>query len=194
MLRKPTESFLWIFNDDNQRLYEGTGGRPQMATHIALTENLRNTKRIHELFKTLYKGEEGAALGPLGQPVEWCQIAQATQMPEALDTLVARYLDAGIPPQSIRILTGLGQETTLLRDKERVGGRYLRPHGKSATPDDIEWSTARKFKGLESPVVILVEIDQLRRDPRLRYVALSRGCALLAVIGTRSEIDFVKRG
>ena len=48
--------------------------------------------------------------------------------------------------------------------------------------DEITFSTIQGFKGLESPVIILCDVDDLESNQLLNYVAISRTKELLYVL------------
>lgn len=55
------------------------------------------------------------------------------------------------------------------------------------------FDTVRRFKGLERPVVLLTDVEDLT-DAELIYVALSRASVLLMVFGTPASLDRIRRG
>ena len=87
-----------------------------------------------------------------------------------------------IRPEQITLLTPHSRPNSLLRDLDDLAGWPL-----ADDPLDREGSllhtTIGRFKGLESDVVILLDLDP--DDPRCgrneRYVAASRACELLHV-------------
>ena len=59
--------------------------------------------------------------------------------------------------------------------------------GDSGNEKALRFSTAHSFKGLESPVAILLDFDECRnRDPQsVRYVAMSRARSLLVFLSSQ---------
>jgi len=87
------------------------------------------------------------------------------------------YTDQGLKQKDIVILTVKTMETSLLANQSSVGGYRL------ADPDKpgevgILFTTSRKFKGRESPVVIVVDMDEstfsTEGAKRVLYVGASR--------------------
>jgi len=58
--------------------------------------------------------------------------------------------------------------------------------------DKIIIDTIRRFKGLESPVVILVVTPEVALNEELLYVAISRARTHLFIIGEKLIIDRIK--
>lgn len=193
MLREPDESFLWIFNDPNQRLYQTAGIVRDIGPEYLLSENCRNTQSIHELFKNLYSQGMGAVRGPRGEPVVWQDHSTESSMRECLDAQLERLISGGISAQDITVLTTRGQTSTALSTFKR-SGRHTFSHRRTGTaPDTIVWETAHRFKGLESAVVIVCELGGILRSEQLRYVTLSRARSLLVILGLPRELQELRR-
>ena len=65
----------------------------------------------------------------------------------------------------------------------------------SACQRAFSWTSVDPFKGLESKVVILIEVDHITSDlvRMARYVGISRANSLLSVIWTKeAENEFQK--
>jgi superfamily I DNA/RNA helicase len=79
-----------------------------------------------------------------------------------------------VPPQDIVVLSAHGRENSQLRSA--LPGRYKLTDTRGERGRRVHFSSIRAFKGLESPVVILCELEDL--DPETRdqqlYVGLSR--------------------
>lgn len=188
MLVEPEKSFLWAFADANQRLYQRQWIPTGQLEEFALTDNLRNTKHIHRLFQHLYRGGEGAARGPVGDPVLWESFDDPAEWSTQLDRLVSGLTKSGIDPSDIVILTAAGQHSSALRFRAFVGGSPLAQYDSTARAGTVHWETVRRFKGLESRIVVLTEIEPLIRDAELQYVAFSRAVSLLLVLGKGEQV------
>jgi hypothetical protein len=182
-LRDPDEDLVWLFMDANQRVYEARLEVPKEFRPFDLTVNCRNTQAIaHEVLKK-YEGElEPEAIGPPGREVD---LIQTDDQPAAVAAIVERLCGKEeIPPQDVVVLSshnldrsevgqaGLPAPYTYVRDPVPLGPR-------------IRFSSIRGFKGLESPVVILCELEDLDDatiDQQL-YVGVSRArnyCVIVA--------------
>lgn len=183
-LRDTENGFLFVFYDDNQKLYSG-GGIPTEFLPFALTRNLRNTQQVHTMVMNYYRsGEIPTALGPIGRPVEVHLYANAAglkqQLRQALHRLVSQE---DVSPEDIVILTPRAAGRSQLWQFGSLGNFGLTDQW-SAGGADIYCTTVHSFKGLESPVVILAEIDeQVVLDlEAILYVGCSRAVSHLIVL------------
>jgi len=172
-LKDPEDSFIWLFMDDNQRVYDSDLSAPRDYATWDLTVNCRNTQAIHREVMKKYEGEvEPQALGPEGREVELYN----TDDPAAVITARIAELCGKdeVPPRDIVVLSSHGIEKSAVA---AAGcGDYTYTAEPEPTSPFIRFSSIRAFKGLESPVVILCEledIDEETIDSQL-YVGLSR--------------------
>jgi hypothetical protein len=68
LLVDPDRSPLYVFFDDNQKLFPVPTGLPFLHAPVQLTVNCRNTRRINELVMRFYKGGTIEAPGPRVRP------------------------------------------------------------------------------------------------------------------------------
>lgn len=133
-----------------------------------------------------YQGDDPPeAGGPEGHaPVVQAVAAGGEQaaMRHLLDELVNSQ---GIPVAEIVVLTPLGEAKSCLKEGNKLGNLSLTWKRKTAA-NQVLVSTIHKFKGLERPIVILIEPERAHegavRD-YLMYVALSRATSQLFVLG-----------
>lgn len=187
-LRASQESLLFVFLDTNQRVYPHAASLPAdvQLVPVRLTENLRNTRAIHDLCQMHYAGPPMSAAGPEGQPVEWV-IADARARGRELAGLVTRYIAEKVPPGDIAVIGP--------HPPWPVGTRLVgQPTVDCESVDDrsIVCDTIRRFKGLERAAVIVVADETVADGGELAYVAMSRGRALLAVIGDAETVSRLK--
>ena len=79
------------------------------------------------------------------------------------------------------MLTGRGRSTTELAGVERLG--VYRCDVPSTLTGVIGLDTIRRFKGLDSRVVILCELESVLDSPDLLYVGITRARVHLVVLG-----------
>jgi len=181
---------LYVFYDDNQNIYARAGTFPIQDEPFTLTTNCRNTAPIHVAAYKHYKGVPVSPPDIEGDDVQFDaspgRDAQAAKINARIVDLVARQ---GVVP---------GDITVLIADALRKADYYatLRrlPLPKPAIwleegirgSNTILIDTIQRFKGLESPVVILWGLDtiDLARSEELLYVGMSRAKSLLVVVGT----------
>ncbi len=182
LLRDPDEDPVWLFMDDNQRVYEAKLDVPREFRPFDLTVNCRNTQAIHREVMKKYKGEVVAEVrGPEGRPVE---LFKTADQPKTVAGLISEICGKGeVPPQDVVVLSAHGFDNSKARQAGAGPYEYVKepkPVGK-----EVRFSSIRGFKGLESPVVILCELedlDETSRDKQL-YVGLSRArnhCVVVA--------------
>ncbi|MEJ7655578.1 MAG: ATP-binding domain-containing protein [Thermoleophilaceae bacterium] len=184
-LRDEDESSAWLFTDDNQRVYDAILDVPREYRPFDLTVNCRNTQAIHREVMKLYEGDVVPEVkGPPGREIE----LHPTDDPRrTVKGVLARLCgQEEIPPQDVVVLSSHG----LARSEVARGGGgsygFVPERGKLGK--HVHFSSIRGFKGLEAPVVVLCELEDLdeeSRDQQL-YVALSRARNHCVVVAPKS--------
>jgi hypothetical protein len=178
LLEDPDRSPLYLFYDDNQRIFPVTTGFPISEEPFQLTVNCRNTQRINEVVRAYYKGETVEARGPEGLPVEAHFYDTETELLEQLETAVRSWInEAEVPPEQIALLSAHGPQRSALWQVDELGGIPL-------TDDPWEKgkilrSTVHRFKGLERMVVGIVELDGA--SDKVLYIGFSRPSVFLSI-------------
>jgi hypothetical protein len=194
LLEDPEQDILYVFYDDNQRLYAQQSGFPIQDDPYLLTVNCRNTQHIHQVVTNFYQagdsaaGAEPSALGPLGRPVEIVPYDLNYPLTEALHATLIRLIDLeDVPAHEIVVLTPL-------RTKSKLTNTAFPDTPLSDTwpppKNHVYWTTIQDFKGLEAAVVILSELEgwlagRVDLGPLL-YVGCSRARTHLAVLLPKS--------
>ena len=153
-----------------------------------LTLNCRNTQKI---------AEETAIIGgvdtprlrpeqPVGMSVEHRYWREASEVLKALTETINPLVKGGVPMEDIVILSPRRLENSALADIGQICDVPLVDCSRSLdTPQRcIKFSTIQSFKGLESQVVIIVDIDEVEEDwsQSLLYVGMSRARSHLTLI------------
>jgi hypothetical protein len=187
LLTDPDDGVLYIFYDDNQRLYGRHAAFPITSPPFHLTRNCRNTRRIHEAVMVFHDSSvTPECLGPDGEPPKHLEFSgnERQGIEEYIDGLIEKQK---VAPADIAVLTR--------RSKDRSA--WANPPNRplwSATWDlaasagKVLVSTVHAFKGLERPVVIVCELGSLdpEEEANLLYVAFSRAREYLAVVGLKT--------
>ncbi len=106
LLVDPDRSPLYVFFDDNQKLFPVPTGLPFLEAPFQLTVNCRNTRRINELVMRFYKGGTMDAPGPEGPPVDRHVYETEEELLAQLDEAVAHWIgEAEVAPDDIALLT-----------------------------------------------------------------------------------------
>ena len=185
-LTDDAEGGLFIYSDENQRLFNRFGRPPVPLVPLVLDHNLRNTKQIAEVFKPL---------APLRMRLEGGDGPAVTFVPtspdEALgaaDDQVDLLLDEGWEPGHIALLTTGKRHPVQVERQEELGqAGYWRTFWED---EDVFFGHVLGAKGMERRVVVLaINEDGTRQRFRERlYVGLSRATDRLVVVGDPASI------
>ncbi len=181
-LRDPDKALVWLFMDDNQRVYENRLEVPDGFRKFDLIHNCRNTQAIHREVMKKYEGEvEPEAIGPEGRDVV---LIQTDDQPAAVQAVVAELCGKEeIAPQDVVVLSSHGIERSAVA--EAGCGSYEFVDEPRTLGNFIRFASIRGFKGLESPVVVLCELEDLDDETidQQLYVGFSRArnhCVVVA--------------
>jgi hypothetical protein len=186
MLTDPDRSPLYVFFDDNQKLFPVPTGLPILEAPFELTVNCRNTKRINELVMRFYRGGTIEAGGPEGLPIDRHVYSSEAELLAQLEEAVGAWVgEAEVDPSDIALLTGFGDHRSALWKVDALAGIRLTddPWERNA----ILRSSIYRFKGLERMVVGLCELDGV--PEKALYVGLSRPSVFLSVFGSRRALN-----
>jgi superfamily I DNA and RNA helicase len=130
--------------------------------------------------------EETYCIGPWGKAPDWIEAKTVNDQWNILNQLIDILTNEEHVHQSdIIVLTPLGMGSTMFKNQSSVGSFNFVPYEKR-NDYTINWSTIRRFKGLESPVVILLEFEEsFKNHPRMEellYVGMSRAKSSLFII------------
>ena len=153
-----------------------------------LTLNCRNTRRIAE--ETAIIGGFSAPpfrLGhEAGMPVEHRYWRKPSNLLKILAEVIRCLMDDGVSTDDVVILSPRRLENSALYDVEQISSLPLVDCSRSldTAQKSIRFSTIHSFKGLESQVVIIVDIDEVDEDrsQSLLYVGMSRARSLLILM------------
>jgi hypothetical protein len=207
LLETPREDVLYVFHDPGQAIYRDDAVADLGLPEYPLDTNCRNAQPIHDVIRR-FAGENLAtlALHQGGRPPEIIATESDAEVVEAVRRLLHRLrVDEGVTPWDIAVLSGVSLEDSAVW-KHRTFGNEVLWNGQvddaghtlglasslvPAPPDDaILCDSIRRFKGLERPVVVLVELraDDRRLDQML-YVGASRARQHLAVVGSAAVLE-----
>lgn len=184
LLSDPADGVLFVFYDDNQRIFGPRGGYPIPPPHFQLTHNCRNTRRIHEAAME-YRDNRAPVQcpGPEGRAMEMIPVTEGGEA-AALRRVLHRLVgEEGIALADIVVLTPRGPKTSRLVEGTQLGNLSLT--WGAGDPRTVRCRSIQAYKGLESPVVILAEPERAHASNRdaLFHVAISRARHHLIVLG-----------
>jgi len=191
-MRDRQSGHLYVFHDDNQRVYGGKPAWPHDLVSFQLTRNLRNSKVICAQSLPFYAGKPLRAAGPDGRVIEWVKVEASSDLRAPLSTLIGRLTGTDeITPDDIAILArDIPQE--LLTPGLRLAGIPVYRAGEGR-PGEIIVETVAGFKGLERPVVLLVRPERMVDDDELMYVGITRARQHLVMVGRAETLDMLRK-
>jgi hypothetical protein len=181
------DGYLYIFYDNNQNLYGGTGdfGGLISIPPFILNQNCRNTKAIHDMVAKFHNNPQSlVCFGPDGRIPETIHFSGENDQIRQLQKIVQKLIiEEHISNQDIVILTPRGEKNTKLVPGLKLG-IFSITNQPPNHPSKIQVTSVYKFKGLERRVVILTEIDHRANTNRdmLMYVGCSRARTHLIIL------------
>lgn len=192
-LRSSEDSWLYIFYDENQRLYYRVSSFPVPEDDtFLLTKNCRNTKPVHDLAYRYYEGESIDDSGIDGTDPIIAKLDSPESQAKEITKLITKLInDDKVTPESIAVLIA-GQRKEyfydLLRNK-KLPKNVMWTREEHFQTSSVLLDTVKRFKGLERDVIFLwVSQDTVSNDALL-YVGISRAKSVLYLIGDRASLE-----
>jgi hypothetical protein len=203
LLYEPKLDVLYVFHDPAQAIYRDDVVETLGLVPYDLDENCRNPGPIHA-FAMAHAPDAPAtvALRDEGRAPELIEAEPGRPTLEALRAVLHRLrVDEGVRPWEIAVLVGGSLDESAVWLELRFGNEVLwngqvddagrtlglAAHDVPPQPSDtILCDSIRRFKGLERPVIVLVELrPEDKRAEQLLYVGASRATQHLVVIGPK---------
>jgi DNA helicase IV len=171
---------LYVYSDENQRIFARFGQPPVPLVPLVLDHNLRNTQQIAKAFGPLapmrmhLKGGEGAEVTFIA--------CDSQDVVDVADEQVDRLLDSGWEPEHVALLT-MGSRHPIQMERWAAEGQqgYWRAFWEN---DDVFYGHVLGCKGLERKAVVLcVNLKSTERAKEMLYVGMSRATDELVVVG-----------
>ena len=180
---------LYVFYDDNQNIYARAGTFPIRDEPFSLTTNCRNTAPIHVAAYRHYKGVPVSPPNNKGDELHFEESGNRDPQAAKINALIVDLVvKQGVSPGDITVLIA-----DALHKAEYYTALRRLPLPRLASwieegvrsPKTVLIDTIQRFKGLESPIVILWGLDtiDLPRNQELLYVGMSRAKSLLVIVG-----------
>ena len=181
-LKDPKAGGLYVFLDEGQRVFNRLGTVPIELAPFPLDRNIRNTKRIAQVFGSLCL-EQPKYAGLEGPPVRFVACSSDDAVGVADEEVVRVTESEGWPMGSVALLTTKHRHPVQTDIVERRGwdGYW----DDFFAEEDVFYGHVLGFKGLERPVVVLAinGFRDVTRAKEMLYVGLSRAQTLLVVCG-----------
>lgn len=194
-LRNSEKSWLYVFYDENQRLYSRVSSFPiPEPDTYPLTKNCRNSKPVHTLAYRYYEGEptddsgiEG--LNPTLIPSPTIE-TQAKQIARHITKLIH---DEGLLPESIAVLVASQPKDVFynLLEKETLPKPAKWSREEHFITNGVLVDTVKRFKGLERDVIFLWLDHQTLSNDALMYVGVSRAKSVLYIVSNAESLELL---
>ena len=153
-----------------------------------LTVNCRNTESIgKEVVAITGYTEQKYLLKVQGEPVDYIGWEDIEEEKCRIKELLKSLNTQGLSGESVVILSPRKRENSVVGQLDRYG-YFIGDYGQKDGEVQAYFSTIHSFKGLESRIVILVDIEGYD-DVKLMYTALSRARNKLYVFENRNAYE-----
>lgn len=182
---------FYLFYDKNQMVHSKNAPKyiEEADCKLTLYRNCRNTENIAFTSLRLLGSDKMPKLYPdavRGDLPELGFCSTKEDMIALLNSEIDKYIDDGF--HSITVLTCKTEESSIIADC-CIDSKYNYKRGY------VRFTTCRKFKGLESDVIIVIDIDKdtfSDEGEQLMYVGTSRARFKLSCIVNMSEVECLK--
>lgn len=183
---------LWVLGDERQAFWRRPAFPDAITTgaiRLKLSTQLRCPTGIAALAERYLEQPDGAPTFPTSTTM--VRLVETTPGAELdqLGTTLTELLRGGAKPADIAILTLAGQAASpLLKHETLAGQRLVRADSPDASQHLIA-DTFLRFKGLERPFVILVELaaGHASQYERRMHIAITRATSRLLVVATAAD-------
>ena len=205
LLRDSEMSELHVFYDQHQNLHGGANAFPWVfvrdfpegmwldrltppgwAGH-QLVLNVRNTRQIAEAAMKIVSDLQIEVNNVDGDEIE---LRPCSDPYKEVGKKLLELKRAQIPFSEVVVLTGRNRES--IQAMERAGqnqfGAFSWTNSPNLRGETVYFETARRFQGLESPIVLLLDIEPILSAPSALLVALTRAKSHLSVFGQDQTI------
>lgn len=153
-----------------------------------LTKNCRNTKQISMENKLLTQIEQSVNQEAEGEKVEMISYDNLASQRMKLKKIIKRLRTNGIENKDIAILSKHSYEDGIFKGEnflKDIAGIKIVTNYRNKEFDDnyIKYSTIHSFKGLESKIILLCDVEEFQGNQAkiLNYIAMSRAKLLLYI-------------
>jgi hypothetical protein len=184
---------MYGFADEGQAFWpDRSVPKEAFATLFTLKRRYRCPEPLAR-FADLYRREEGGP-GDRSRPapideLRLVRLVSETDLEAEVAREIRRALDDGVEAGDIAVVSLAGQTKTALCARDRIGDIPVRRADAAGSGGHVVADTFLRFKGLERPWIIVVELGlgTTRYDLRM-HVALTRATVGCVVVATDAEI------
>ena len=203
-LLKPDGRLLWL-EDANQNLYQRESHAPQTTAQLSLQENYRSAREIVGAINQVLKLDpQDIPASPIsGSSPALHEAGMDDQTQPTIDA-INTLLERGFKLDDITVLSYHGYASSALLSRDQLGpwrtrrftSRYDSNGNQQYTDGELRVESLHRFKGLQSPAVVLSEIDFDEMDDESRrrlYVGMTRAKLALALVLTPEAMRALER-
>ena len=173
---------LYVYSDENQRVFPRFGRPPVRLVPLVLDHNLRNTQQIADVFSPLAPMRM-RAMGGDGPEVTFVPTSEGEDPIEVADDQVDRLLEEGWRPQDVALVTTWHRHPVQVELQESEGQEGY--WDSFWDKESVFYGHVLGCKGLERRAVVLCVNERAAgdRSKEKLYVGLSRATDRLVVVG-----------
>lgn len=182
---------FYIFYDKNQLVQQrqNMDWIDNLDCRLVLSANCRNTRSIAiTSYRPIGIDSVKMRTEVIGNKPQLYIENDASGGCDRIAKIIRQYTDNGIQRKDIVILTAKTEDTSILTGIDSIGSYGIKSEPKE---NGILFTSARKFKGLEAQVVIMVDVDETtfetEESKRVFYVGTSRAKHFLEFVSVIDE-------
>ena len=188
---------LYLFYDKNQMLFQNKLPKclEEFDCKLTLTKNCRNTLKIVQTINSVFNINTQANDFSVSGVMPTFYFVD-TDIQNKLRLIINDYLNDGFDQKDITILTLSTEDESCLNGITQIGN-YKINH--ESNEDGIFFTTSKKFKGLESNIIIVIDFDAKQYSDyeymKNLYVSLSRARQRLSLIcNNKNDLNLLANG
>ncbi len=158
---------FYIFCDPKQAIWHLDNDLPFSGLTYHLVKNLRNSRRVFKVFQNLCDDPDYDTGCTHDGEFKLLILGEKVELLSKLEKVLSDLVKKGFLKNSISIITGRSRDTSLLASLDSIGEFELTGDLYN-NADKVLYSSARQFRGMESMVVILIEVDYIIELEKLR--------------------------
>ncbi|MDD3415455.1 MAG: NERD domain-containing protein [Lachnospiraceae bacterium] len=175
---------LFIDNKDFEDIWKQL--KMDAETSYKLTINCRNTRQIAVANKMISNIEQAKQLRADGTDVVYECFSSIHDEQKKLIKIIRNLRSQGVSAKDIVILSPYSDKSCIceMQIPSDIGPIRINPKMNVFRRESTDFYTIQSFKGLESKVVILIDIDNFESEMSrlLNYVAVSRARTMLQIL------------
>lgn len=188
---------LYLFYDKNQMLFQNKLPKclEEFDCKLTLTKNCRNTLKIVQTINSVFNINTQANGFSISGVMPTFYFVD-TDIQNKLKLIIDDYLTDGFDKKDITVLTLSTEDESCLSGITQIGN-YKINH--ESNEDGIFFTTSKKFKGLESNIIIVIDFDAKQYSDyeymKNLYVSLSRARQRLSLIcNNKDDLNLLANG